>query len=122
MKKSLFMFILIVIIACSTNISSAQHVWCYSEGNRDFYVDTDEMYDMRPYLYVDVITIHRKSGEYLQTKQWMFTGDEGVMYYETKDSHGRLADNDLATEIYVTMLKYKKCFKMATKDNYKKPY
>lgn len=98
--------LILVVTALNAATVSAQRVWCCSYLGKDYYIETDSIYDSRPYYFVNVLTKRADLGQPVvgyDKRQWRFNRDEGVLWYKTDGTEGRVVDNELATAVYNTM-------------------
>ena len=106
--KLLAVLILTTVVLIPATKVSAQHVWCCDEGKKSYYLETDEMYvDVAGWYSVDVITVLKKTKDFLSKDTWEFRRDEDVVWYRNKKENGAAKDNDLATAIFETMMENK---------------
>ena len=107
MKKLIAMcaVALFVIISDAAEVS-AEHVLCYSEGGVEYYIDTEYIYDSRPYYFVDVVWRKADFGQPvvgLNRITWRFNRDEGTLWYENCNGTGKVYDSEFATAVYLKM-------------------
>lgn len=110
MKKFLIMTALILgVAALNATQVAAQRIWCCSYLGKDYFIETDSIYDSRPYYFVDVLTKRADLGQPIvgyDKRQWRFNHDEGILWYKTDGrdgTEGRVVNNELATAVYNTM-------------------
>ncbi len=104
MKKFVVTFALAMcVVVLNTAQVSAQHVWCCSYGNVDYYIDTEKIYDMRPNYFVNVPMINARTGAFVGEYRWHFSRDEGSIWFEVGQESGRISDSAIATAIYNKM-------------------
>lgn len=105
MKKFLFVMALLFMMAGASQVS-AEHVWCCNMEGEDYYIDTDTIYDSRPNYFVDVVWRKADFGQPtvgLNRMTWLFSNDEGSIWYENANGTGRVDDNEFATAVYLKM-------------------
>ena len=78
MKKFLIITALILgVAALNATQVEAQRIWCCSYLGKDYFIETDSIYDSRPYYFVDVLTKRADLGQPIvgyDKRQWRFFG------------------------------------------------